>query len=312
MIDVISALLPVFLTILTGYGLMRAKLIGEMVWGALEHICYYLLFPVLIVTTLVRTDLDSVPFLALGGALLGGALTMSALMLALRPVLMSRLGLSGPSYSTLFQTTTRWHTFAALAVITSLYGNEGLLLASIGVAVLIPVLNVINVIVVAHYADGERPGPQRLARLVAINPFIWACLIGVVYNLSGLPLPDPVFNTLDLISDGALGLGLLTVGAALRINAALDRKAPIITASILKLLVMPVFMALWATVIGLDGLAFTIAVLCGAVSTASTSYVLARQLGGDSRLAANIITFQVLASAFTLPVMIWLAQELGG
>lgn len=307
MLDVINALLPVFLTILIGYALTRARLIGPDVWSAVEHICYYLLFPFLIVITLVRTDLDNVPFAALGGALMAGVLTMCALVFALRPLLMGRLGLSGPTYSTVFQTTTRWHTFAALAIIASLYGTPGLLLASIGVAILIPFLNMINVIVVAHYADGESPGARRLAILVAQNPFIWSCLIGITVNMSGVPVPAAILDTMALISRGALGLGLLTVGAALRIDAALARKGPILLASTLKLLAMPAFMAFWASIFGLEGLAYTIAVLCGAVPTASTSYVLARQLGGDSQLAANIITFQVLASALTLPVMIWLS-----
>jgi len=96
--DVINALLPVFLTIAVGYGLVRTDLISEGVWSAIEHICYYLLFPVLIVITLIRTDLQRVPFVALGGVLLAGVLTMCALILALRPVLMDRLGLSGPTF----------------------------------------------------------------------------------------------------------------------------------------------------------------------------------------------------------------------
>jgi len=165
----------------------------------------------------------------------------------------------------------------------------------------------INVVVVAHYADGKSPGVRRLLKLVAQNPFIWSCLIGIVINLSAMPVPAAILDTMTLISRGALGLGLLTVGAALKVNAALARKGPILLAATLKLLAMPAFMALWAGVIGLDGLPRTIAILCGAVPTASTSYVLARQLGGDSQLAANIITFQVLAAALTLPVMIWLA-----
>jgi predicted permease len=60
----------------------------------------------------------------------------------------------------------------------------------------------------------------------------------------------------------------------------------------------------------LDGLPRTIAIIAGAVPTASTAYVMARQMGGDAQLMANIVTIQVMLSAITLPLFIYIAQIL--
>jgi predicted permease len=75
-------------------------------------------------------------------------------------------------------------------------------------------------------------------------------------------------------------------------------------ATILKLLVMPLFMAVWLRVFGVTGEAASVALLCGAVPTGSGAYVLARQMGGDAPLVANILTAQVIAAAITIPLML--------
>jgi hypothetical protein len=75
---------------------------------------------------------------------------------------------------------------------------------------------------------------------------------------------------------------------------------------VLKLLVMPLFMLIWTFLLGVDGTAQAVAIVSGAVPTASASYILARQLGGDAVLMANVITVQVVAAALTLPLVVWI------
>src|SRR5436190_13257360 len=116
MIAVVAALLPVFLLIITGF-LLRRFLIGEDAhWVGLERLLYYVMFPALLLESLSRADLSKVPVLAVGGTLLSAVLLMTALCLALRPVLKRRLGTDDPAFTSLFQGATRWQTFVALAV----------------------------------------------------------------------------------------------------------------------------------------------------------------------------------------------------
>jgi predicted permease len=82
---VIAALLPVFLLIVLGFILKRTLIRPETQWHGLERLTYYVLFPVLLVQTLVKADLTKVPIGGVGGALFLSALAMSLLCLALRP-----------------------------------------------------------------------------------------------------------------------------------------------------------------------------------------------------------------------------------
>lgn len=301
-----EALAPVFLTILVGVALYRTKLVGDDMWSVLEHVCYYVLFPALMFEKIAAADLSQAPVLRMGGAMLLAIATMAVALLAARIAIMTRFTMTGAAYSSVFQGSTRWHTFVALSIIAVLHGEEGLTLAAIGMAAMIPFLNILNVIVISTYAEGTRPPALRIAALVVRNPLVLACVAGALYNVSGLALPPPVQGTLQLIGSGALGIGLLTVGAALRPRAALVEFVPVAMAAGLRLIAMPILMFAWTTILGIDGLAQAVAVISGAVPTASASYILARQLGGDSVLMANIITAQVIAAAVTLPAMIWL------
>lgn len=297
------ALLPVFLTILAGLLLRVARLVNDEQWHAVDHICYYVLFPAIIVKSIATADLAGVPVAGMVAAILLGLLTMFALLLVFHRPLSHILGLDGPGFSSLFQGATRFHTFIMLAIVPATLGGEALALAALAAVAMIPTLNVACVIVVSVFSRGEPPGALFIARTLAANPFILACLAGIALRTVP-PLPDPVVDTLDLVGRGALGLALLTAGAGLRLHTAINDTAPVATAVALKLALMPAFMALWTTVLGIGGLPQAVAILASAVPTGSGSYILARQLGGDAPLIAGILTAQVAAAAVTLPIVV--------
>ena len=95
---VLAALLPVFLLIVLGFGLKRSLMRLETQWHGLERLTYYVLFPALLIETLVKADLSKVPVAGVGGALLLSALLMSLLCLALRPLL-ARWAVDGPAFT---------------------------------------------------------------------------------------------------------------------------------------------------------------------------------------------------------------------
>ena len=157
-----------------------------MTWTGLEQLVYYVLFPALLVTSLARANLASVPILGAGGALLLAVLVMSALCLALRPWLMERLGIDGPAFTSVFQGAARWQTFVALSVAGNLWGEIGLTLASVAIVAMIPLLNIFCVAVLARYAAPQRLAWPQTLLAIASNPLIWACVVGLAINLTRL------------------------------------------------------------------------------------------------------------------------------
>jgi malonate transporter len=300
---VVAALLPVFLLIVLGAVLKRTLMRLETQWHGLERLTYYVLFPMLLIQTLVKADLGKVPVAGVGGALFLSALAMSLLCLALRPLL-ARLDVDGPAFTSIFQGATRWQTYVALAVSRSLYGSDGLALASVAMVAIIPLVNVFSVAVLAHYASPEKRSPRIIAMTVVKNPLIWACAIGLAINLTHLPLPKLWHDVADALGGSSLAIGLLVTGAGLHLEGLFRPSVGAAAGVVLKLILMPALALALALWFGLGGGNLVIVAACSAVPTSSSAYVLARQMGGDAPLLAQIITLQTILAAITMPIVI--------
>ncbi len=300
---VIAALMPVFLLIVLGFILKRTLMRLDTQWHGLERLTYYVLFPVLLVQTLVKADLTRVPVAGVGGALLLAALVMSLFCLALRPLL-GRAGVDGPAFTSIFQGATRWQTYVALAVSGNLYADVGLALASVAMVAIIPLVNVFSVTVLAHFASPVKQSARTIVMTVVKNPLIWACGIGLVLNVTHIPLPKLWHEVADALGRSSLAIGLLVTGAGLHLKGMFRPSLAASAALVLKLVLMPVLgvaLALW---FGLTGSNLAIVTACSAVPASSSAYVLARQMGGDAPLLAQIITLQTILAAITMPIAI--------
>lgn len=304
MLTALSTLLPIYLLIALGFILRRVLLTKDAEWVCIELLVYYVLFPALLICSLARADLGTVPVFDVAGSLMGAILLMSALCLAIKPLLARYLDVSDPSFTSVFQGATRWHTFVALSLAGGMAGSAGITIASVAMVAMIPLLNVLSVGVLAHYASPQRLSWISIGQAVARNPLIWACVIGIVLNLIGLPIPKPVYEFGDSLGRCSLALGLLVVGAGLRADGLRQSGAVAAITVILKLTMMPLLAVGIATALGLSGTALAVVAYCAAVPTASNGYILARQMGGDANLFAQIFTLQTVVAAFTLPLIV--------
>jgi malonate transporter and related proteins len=300
---VIAALLPVFILIVLGVVLKRTLMRLETQWHGLEQLTYYVLFPMLLVQTLVKADLSSVPVAGVGGALMLATLLMALLCLALRPLL-GRFDIDGPAFTSIFQSATRFQTYVALSVARNLYGAAGLALASVAIVAIVPLTNVLSVLVLASYASPEKQSARAIAMNVVKNPLIWACIIGLLINVTHLPLPRLWHEVADALGSSSLAIGLLVTGAGLRLEGLHRPSVAAAAGVLLKLALMPLIAITLGLWLGLSGTGLVIVAVCTAVPTAPSAYVLARQMGGDAPLLAQIITLQTIAAAVTMPIVL--------
>jgi len=307
MTAIFVALLPVFIVILVGAALKRFQVIGEAQWLGLDQLCYFVLFPAIIFKEIAAADFSHVPVLQMAGAMAIAVIAMIGLLVLFNRPVMAALSINGPQFTSLVQGAARWHTFIAFAIIPLQFGSAALSLGAVSAAAMTPLLNILCVIVMARFAHETYISPGQLLLSILRNPFVFSSLGGVAWQLSGLALPAMALQVLDMIGRGALGLALLTVGAGLSLGSVARDWPPVAAAVVLKLLAMPALMAGALWLMGVEGEAFAVALLCGAVPTGSGAYVLARKMGGDAPMVANMLTMQVIAAVVTIPLVLWLA-----
>ncbi|MCC0056990.1 MAG: AEC family transporter [Rhodobiaceae bacterium] len=310
MIDAFAGLMPVVLVILLGAFIRRLNLLDEAGWRGVDQLGYYVLFPAIIIKSLAITDFGTLPAGALALVLFCAVTAMSALVVLMYPLLTGPLNISGPSFTSIYQGATRWTGFVALALASSFYGPEGVALIAVAFAVLIPVVNMASVYVLSRYAGGTKPTARALLTEVLKNPFIGSCVAGGLFNLlltsTGFELPGVLAAALAMVGQAALALALISVGAGLRLSDLRRPSVALLLATFLRLLVMPLFGAIFATFIPLEGHAMGVAIIALSVPSATVGYVLARRMGGDAPLLAAILTLQTLLAPLTLPLAMWL------
>lgn len=306
---ILTALVPVALIVALGYALRRTLLKEASHWFAMEQITYFVLFPALLTVSAARADLTKVSFKGVVGAY-GLALTLLFLLLiAIRPLLERHLKVSGPAFTSVAQGVLRWNSYLALAVASGLYGAEGVTVAAVALASLVPFVNVMVVWLLARHASARPPGLGTVLRQLARNPLILSCAAGMAINMLHLPVPAVVMEFGDVLGRASLALGILVVGAGLTLRELATPKPEALLAVVLDLLAKPLLTLAIALLFGLSGVELVVITMLAAVPSAPAGYVLARQMGGDAPLLAQILTLQILASAATLPLIAWLARS---
>lgn len=304
---ILAALVPLFSLIVVGAALARAGFPGEDFWPGLERFIYFVLFPALLIEGLATAQLDAnrIPpvFIAIVATLGFGSL----LVFLLKPL----LALDGPGFSSFYQGAIRFNTYLGIAVVIAVFGDAAVAVTALTIALMIPLINVGCVLVLSRYARAGSDWRQLLQSLVR-NPLIIACVAGLMLNLSGIGLHDWLASGLDIAGSAAVPLGLMSVGAGLRLGRWQSEATPMLAAGIIKLLALPV--AAWwiAGLAGLGLLETQVLVVFAALPTATSAYILARQMGGDHALIARMLTLQTAAAAITLPLILALLASQAG
>lgn len=287
---------PLFALICLGYLLARSSFPDPGFWPAAERFNYFVFFPALLVSSLVKAPLGDPAILRLGGAAALTILLAAAGLSVLRWFRPTPAARFGPQ----LQGLVRFNTYIGLAIMASFAGEEGLGRAAVFLAVAVPLVNVLSIIALTEASVLRSPGV--LLRTIVQNPLILACAAGIFLALTGIGLPFGAGRFLDLLAKASLPLGLLTVGAALR-PVTMRHDAGVLAANVvLRLLAMPALAALVGYAFGLGGVEALVLIVFSAIPTASAAYVLTRQLDGDATFMAGLITAQTLAAVVTIPL----------
>lgn len=285
-------LLPDFTLILLGVALRRWMRLGDHFWTGVEKLVYFILFPALLVHAILRSRLDFSAALPLLATALGTMACGMALGLLPRPF----VRLSPIAFASVFQGAFRFNSYIALATIGMLYGSPGVATMGLIVGAAVPFANLVAVWGLARH--GESGAWREIAR----NPLIWGTACGLALSGAGFVPPPPLQAFLGRLADASIALGLIAVGAALRLGGGAGSPGLSIWLLIVKLVLLPLAALGIGSQLGLSGLNLQVATLFGALPVASSAYILAMRMGGDGRSVAWLISASTLASMLTLPL----------
>lgn len=310
MLIIFQSIAPIFLILLLGNLLARMPGYGDGFWAGLERLSFYVLYPVLLFVVILQADFAG---LALGKIIvaLGLCLVILGGVTLASWQIFKRYGVSGPTFSSMFQTSVRWNGFIALAIAEKMFPPEGAAMVALVMAVIIIPINVSTVVTVAWFTHSSANIPA-VAKKVATNPLILGAALGLACRFIPGGLPDFFMDGLHLMSRSALGMGLLTIGAGLQVNALMTLNLTVLFPTFLKLVFFPILVITVSMIFGISGMEISYLALCAAVPTAMNGYVLAKQMGGDAQNYATTATLQTIIAFFSIPVFLYIAGQFVG
>lgn len=260
-----------------------------------EKMVYFLMFPALLFRSVLASPLS---ISTAGASLLACVLlALAGLLLAL----VSRLFLTVDqrALNSTQQCVYRFSTYLALSIGPGVGGTDGLAIMAVFIGFTVPLVNVMAVRALAAESGGS------VLTSIISNPLVITTVLAVSLNLLGFKLPAVLDNTLLKLGQASIPLGLICVGAALKLREG-TVNAPIVAwMTVTRLVMMPLFALLIAIVVGFSTLQTQMFMIFAAIPTAPAAYVLAVRMGGDARLVANIISVQTLSCLLTLPIWLY-------
>jgi hypothetical protein len=299
--EVAGLVLPVFAIIVTGWLAGWLGYISRSLADGLVQFAYNVAMPALLIVTIAqepaRNLLEWRFLLAFGG---GSMLCFALVFLAASAIRGRDLASSTMVGMTAAMTNTG---FVALPILHSIYGQPAVLPAAVATVFVAAALFPLSVILLES-ARGAAGGPSKrtatLARQIALNPMVLSTLIGLAWAILGLPMPAPVKAYLNIFAGALTPCALFAIGLGLSIDEIRSNFTASIALAVVKLVIMPLIVYGLCLVMSLNPLYTIAAVICSAVPTAKTMYILAREYKVEEHLVAPTISITTLLSVATL------------
>jgi malonate transporter len=298
---VADLVLPVFAIIVTGWLAGWLGYLSRSLADALVHFAYNVAMPALLVVTIAqepaRNLLEWRFLLAFGG---GSILCFVLVFLAVRVGWRRDLAGSTIHGMTAAMTNTG---FVALPILHSIYGQPAVLPAAIATVFVAGVMFPLTVILLeSEKRDAQRgeAGSIVLMKQIVLNPMVLSTLIGLAWAITGLPIAAPIAAYMNILAAALTPCALFAIGLGLSVEGMRSKLVPSLMLAAVKLVIMPLIVYGLCVASGLNPLYTIAAVVCAAVPTAKTVYILAGEYKVEEPLVAATISITTLLSVPTL------------
>ncbi|MFL1465846.1 AEC family transporter [Marinobacter sp. HN1S83] len=299
--------LPVFAMVFIGLGLKRIGWINDDFVNTASALVFKATLPTLVFLSIVRADLETALNVHLLIFFLAATLASFALAWG-----WAVWRVPGEDRGVYVQGAFRGNCgIVGLALAASLYGDYGLSAGGILLGLVIISYNALSVIVLLAYQPGKSASWRRILSDIVRNPLIISVFLAIPFAWWKVSFPTWVMTSGDYFASLTLPLALLCIGATVSLSAIRSDSRTAISSSVMKMVALPALCTGAAWLSGFRDAELGLMFLFFASPTAAASFVMVKALGGNDRLAANIIALTTLMASVTVTVGVFLLRSQG-
>jgi len=319
----LNAVLPIVILVSIGYILKKTGFMNGEFSKMANRLVFRMFLPIMLFLNVYNIE-------TLGGVDFGYIVYVLAILLVIFlisiPAVMSattRADRRGVLIQAGFRSN---YALIGIPLSSFLFGEQGAAIATLLSAVMIPALNILAVISLSMFSDnGKRPSVKKILSDIAKNPLIRGISLGIAVLIVRAVLVrmniefrltdiTPVYTALKYLSNLATPLALLVLGAQFEFSAVSELKREIIFGSVLRTVVVPIIgigVAYALFYPRFNGAHFAAFVAAFATPVAVSSVPMAQEMGGDARLAGQLVIWTTLISAFSVFIASFLLRMAG-
>jgi predicted permease len=302
--QILNTIVPIFAIIFIGWFTYYKHFMPQSFLAPANRIVFYLAIPAMV-------------FKAISGASFSRSFDLTVLAVAMISTTLGYvfayvfghiLKLKKGSLGSFMQSSSQGNIgYIGFAVAYYYLGNEGLAKTGLFGGFIMVLQNFYSVVALTAWSNRKAEGKKVRANIITqvmLNPIIISAGLGIVFSMYEIPLPLFVSRSLDILGGMGLPTALLIIGASLSLGQVRIKFPAVMASTFIKLLLLP------ATAMGLFALwdipaiqRLPILIIMGA-PTATVTYVMAGEMGGDTELAAPAISLCTILSLFSY--LFWL------
>lgn len=304
-----EAVAPIFIMMLLGYSLKKLKLADMANFDVINKLVFKVFLPVLLFFNIYKTDTADV----FDAKLVAFAIIYVLVIFVIGYFAVLMLSPDNAKRGVMLQGFFR-SNYAILGVPLAGYvcGEGSGALASLMVAVIVPVFNVLAVIALERFnTEDSRLNVSKLFKGVITNPLIIGCIVGLVFFVCDIKLPSFMEKTVKDISAMATPLAIIVLGASFEFSGIKGYKKEITAIVLTRLVIAPLVAVPLGILAGFRGEALVCLMIISASPVAVSSFAMTKQMNGDENLAAQAIVITSALCLVTLFLWIWAISALG-
>lgn len=302
-----NAVLPLFLIMALGYGIRRTPLMDDHTHQMMNKLIFKLFLPILLFKNISTSDLNALS----GSWVYLYALVSELAIFLILFIIVPLIEKENRRRGVLIQAMGRAnYALFGLPLVGLLYPGEDVAVASMLVAVSIPVFNVMSVVALEVYRGGK-VDVKKILKGIVTNPLIISCALGFIWLVSGLRFPQFVQTAVNDVAKIATPLSLFVLGGAFEFSSVKTHMRPLLIGTLGKLVIVPLVALTAAVLFGFRGMELASLGVAYMAPCAVSSYPMAQQMGADGELAGELVVFTTAFSIFTVFGFMYAMKSMG-
>ena len=303
-----NAVAPFLILLGVGFAAVRLKWTDRPFMNKLNALNFKLFFPFLMFNNVYSAKPENMPSVKL---MLTGVLSVS-LLVVLLVIIVPRIVKENPRRGVIIQGIFRSNFIIyGLPLTISVFGQEKSSVCGMMIMIMVSLFNVSAVIVLELFREGGKIQAKQLLLGIVKNPLLQGCLVGLLFYLLRIRLPEFIATPISSLAGVATTLALVVLGANLKFEEIRKNRRTISAVLFIRLILLPLIMVPFAYLIGLRGVELFLILMIFGTPVATSSYPMAQNMGGDGQLAGQLVFVSTVASLGTIFLFIFTMSRLG-